>query len=486
MYNARKKIYDIGLLKLATNVNIQTTVVPACLWLDDNISIANVKMIGTNEFFDTKSIVQTTRITLKNAEKCQPYLNYISVLTGFSLTVHQMCVFYEFEEHWRWKSGLVYVDLIYDNHIVPFVIGTASFAPIGGLHRLHGFSKLSKFVDWIAETMREEGAGVSFEPLVCAKRHLKYRRRINSTTLVEPNIAVDTTVFIHGNPNAPHTRNCEGALIRKDAVITLAQCARNLMSYSSRVVLADGSFIAIRDIIIHPDYADDSLYSNIAILKLVSEAPVTPIEIAPYYSKHDKITLYASVINGDQSKNNKFFSVDGHNVRFSYECNPSEEHHSRLLKGLHPEHMCLQNNHTLVPGSCEAHPGSAVYWYRNDTKYLLGLYMHGENCGFGEQALGLYVYAYNAWIHSVIDTPSQHSLGYVFPFLKTSDECSYPDGATGTCVSHINCLNISKRAGKSLPIFYCSSRAIVCCPRHLEAQKEEEHEGIAFALYRTV
>uniref|UniRef100_A0A182HZD4 Peptidase S1 domain-containing protein n=1 Tax=Anopheles arabiensis TaxID=7173 RepID=A0A182HZD4_ANOAR len=339
----------------------------------------------------------------------------------------------------RWKGGLVYVDLIYDNHIVPFVIGSASFAPINGLHRLHGFSKLSKFVDWISKIMREEGADVSFEPLICAKRHLEYRRQNNNTKLFEPNIAVDTTVSIHSHPDAPHTKICAGVLIRKDAVITLAQCASNLI-----VVLADGSFIAIRDIIIHPDYSDDSLY------------------------------------------NNKFFAVHGLNVRFSYECNPSEEHHSRLLKGLHPEHMCLQNNHTLVPGSCEAHPGSAVFWYHNDKKYLLGLYMHGENCGFGDQALGLYVYAYNAWVHSVLDTPLQKSLGYVFPFLKTSDECSYPDGATGTCVSHINCPNISKRAGKSLPIFYCSSRAIVCCPRHLEAQKEEEHEGIAFAFYRTV
>uniref|UniRef100_A0A182X325 Peptidase S1 domain-containing protein n=1 Tax=Anopheles quadriannulatus TaxID=34691 RepID=A0A182X325_ANOQN len=118
----------------------------------------------------------------------------------------------------RWKGGLVYVDLIYENHIVPFVIGSASFAPISGLHRLHGFSKLSKFVDWISKIMREEGADVSFEPLICAKRHLEYRRQINNTTSFEPNIAVDTTVSIQSHPDAPHTKICAGVLIRKDGL----------------------------------------------------------------------------------------------------------------------------------------------------------------------------------------------------------------------------------------------------------------------------
>ena len=87
----------------------------------------------------------------------------------------------------------MYLDLIYDNHIVPFVIGSASFVPNGGLHRLQGFTQLFKFGDWIAETMRERGGvDLSFNPLICAKRHLEYRRQINNTSLYGPIITVDS------------------------------------------------------------------------------------------------------------------------------------------------------------------------------------------------------------------------------------------------------------------------------------------------------
>ena len=49
---------------------------------------------------DTKSITQTTRITLQNAEKCQPYTQYIERLVGYSVIDQHICAFYEFEEYW--------------------------------------------------------------------------------------------------------------------------------------------------------------------------------------------------------------------------------------------------------------------------------------------------------------------------------------------------------------------------------------------------
>uniref|UniRef100_A0A182KAS0 Peptidase S1 domain-containing protein n=1 Tax=Anopheles christyi TaxID=43041 RepID=A0A182KAS0_9DIPT len=188
-----------------------------------------------------------------------------------------------------WKGGFLYSDLIYDNHIVPFAIGLSSGTSLNSSDTYKAFVQMSFYADWIAETIREEGEEVSLDPLACAKRYLKLHPQINNTELFEPSNSVEFVASIYDSSNAVQSMKCVGALIRKDVVVTLAQCASNLI-----VVFSDRSSISIRDIIIHPNYTDSSLYNNIAILKLVSETSVAPVQIAPFYSKHDKVKLYAT------------------------------------------------------------------------------------------------------------------------------------------------------------------------------------------------
>ena len=61
--------------------------------------------------------------------------------------------------------------------------------------------------------------------------------------------------------------------------------------HSSRVMFFSRKTIAIRDIIIHPDYMENSLYNNIAILKLESEAPFIHAQLEPYYFKDHNVFL---------------------------------------------------------------------------------------------------------------------------------------------------------------------------------------------------
>uniref|UniRef100_A0A182PBX2 Peptidase S1 domain-containing protein n=1 Tax=Anopheles epiroticus TaxID=199890 RepID=A0A182PBX2_9DIPT len=146
-----------------------------------------------------------------------------------------------------------------------------------GIPKLDVFIRLSKFADWITEIMRKEGEEVSFDPLVCAKRHLEYRRPINNinTKLFEPIKTIDYMVSIQANPGKIEAPECAGVLIRKDIVVTLAQCASDLI-----VVFTDQSSISIRDIFIHPNYTTNSLYDNIAILKLVSSSSSTTANVS--------------------------------------------------------------------------------------------------------------------------------------------------------------------------------------------------------------
>uniref|UniRef100_A0A182X324 Peptidase S1 domain-containing protein n=1 Tax=Anopheles quadriannulatus TaxID=34691 RepID=A0A182X324_ANOQN len=408
MYRGKQKHFDIGLLKLENNVNLQSNVLPACLWLNDEKSNAELIVARWNHREGISSLTKQTDIVVKDFESCISFFDpNILAINNISFLDHQMCIVNEMEDAMDLSGGPLYVDLVHDDHIVPFVIGIASTATRANLYEIDIFTKLFKFGNWIAETMREEGEEVSFEPLECAKRYLQYRRQINGSKLFDSSNTIDYMVSIHGNPDTNQTIKCTGALIGKDVVVTLGQCVINFMPYSSYVVLDDRSTINIKNIIIHPNYTANTLYNNIAILKL-------------------------------------------------------------------PEHLCLQSDYALVPGSCEAHPSAVVYWERYGTKYLLGLYMAGGHCGFGEQAIGLYIYEHNLWINSVINSPSSKSREYIDPFLNLSDVCSYANGRRGTCVSQTSCPNVRQRMENNLPIFYCKNRAVVCCLSDSETQLEAE------------
>ena len=118
------------------------------------------------------------------------------------------------------------MDIISDNFIVPFVIGIPSFFVIGDSQKFDVFVKLSKFGEWITETMRGEGEEISFELTECIKRHSNERRKINGMTKFIPGNTRDFMVMIYESPDK--SKECAGALIEKDIVITLAQCASNL------------------------------------------------------------------------------------------------------------------------------------------------------------------------------------------------------------------------------------------------------------------
>uniref|UniRef100_A0A182I0Y0 Peptidase S1 domain-containing protein n=1 Tax=Anopheles arabiensis TaxID=7173 RepID=A0A182I0Y0_ANOAR len=182
-----------------------------------------------------------------------------------------------------WNGGLLHVDLIYSNRFVPYIIGIDSIK-VNKSHKPDVFLQISKFGDWITKTMRDEGEDISFDPLMCAKRHLQNRRQINSTELNVPNKSIRYAVSIQPSPDGHQPKKCAGILLEKDIVVTLAQCASNLI-----VVFVDRSSITIRDIIIHPNYTENSLYNNIAVLKLVSEASFIPANILNVFKNDGEV-----------------------------------------------------------------------------------------------------------------------------------------------------------------------------------------------------
>ncbi|XP_061513872.1 vitamin K-dependent protein C-like isoform X2 [Anopheles gambiae] len=447
--------------------------------MEDKFSFSKEIVTGYELRQTTPYLSKSTPATAMNISNCKPFLTNLNVS---NIADHHLCIFHEPNQPWLWNGGLLHVDFIYANRFVPYIIGIDSIK-VNKSHKPDVFLQISKFGDWITKTMRDEGEDISFDPLMCAKRHLQNRRQINSTELNVPNKSIRYAVSIQPSPDGHQPKKCAGILLEKDIVVTLAQCASNLMSYYSRVVFVDRSSITIRDIIIHPNYTANSLYNNIAVLKLVSEASFIPAKILNVFKNDGEVILYAGTnITDNETKDVEYLLIRGLTVLLNIQFNPTEEQRARLSKGLQLEHLCLRNENSIVPGSCALVLGSPVeYW--NASKYLLGLYMNGENCGFGEPIIVLYVNSHYTWIRSVIEK-AKESITFVAPFLKPSDNCWYPDGTNGTCISPTSCSKLRHRIETNLPIFYCQTREFVCCPPDTEMQLGVENDDISFAFYR--
>ncbi|XP_049289164.1 uncharacterized protein LOC125767006 isoform X2 [Anopheles funestus] len=460
-YNSTLDTYDIALLKLKKKYD---NAVPACLWIDNNIP---AKPIIVKWYYPHRRIFKDElEITILDNFNCMRYKQPFD--SRADLAEYQFCVV---SEEYYLELPL-YTDMIYDDSIIPYVIGFRSFR-LEGLYKFNVYVKISYFVEWIKESIQELGEKIPsslLDPLACARENLEHRRKINGSLPLVKNKTVKYMVEILVNPETDQNSNCAGALIKEDIVVTLAQCAENLISFSSRVVMSDSSNITIRDVFLHPNYTEDSLYNNIALLKLSEKCAVKLLSFPESYQiEHNKeVFLFGKqrYTNSNlQGFNDLAVKAQGISIIFNHKCNPTEEQSLRLFKGLQYEHLCLQNDHfLLVPGSCEAIPGSPVVI--SGINRSPGLYMFGRNCGFGEPVIMVLFLAHEKWMNSIIEAPASGSAVFIIPNLGLSDDCTYPDGAKGTCVSQTTCPQINKRVQNSLPIFFCKVRSIVCCLQH--------------------
>ncbi|XP_049289247.1 uncharacterized protein LOC125767047 isoform X1 [Anopheles funestus] len=378
-----------------------------------------------------------------------------------------MCIFPQGRYFLYWTNGPLHANFIYDGYIIPYVTGYPSIT--WGNYEIKVFVKLSKFSEWIKQAIQELGEQIPtslFDPLACAKKHLELRRKINGTKPLEKNGSIEFMVKLQDNPETNSSSVCAGVLIKNDFVATLAQCTTNLIPFSSRIVLSDSSIITIRDIFIHPEYSEGSFYNNIALLKLVSETSIRPAYfLRQPYLDQKTASVYGKERNGGtgfEDSSDTPVIAHGLSILLNYKCYPTEEQRLQLAQGLQFEHVCLQNDQFLVPGSCEAIPGSPVV-LSDDIGSSPGLYMSGRNCGFGEPAIVVLFMAHQTWINSIIEAPPREPVVYTIPNLKLSDKCLYQDGTEGKCVTQSAC-NTYERLKHNLPLFFCEIKSVVCCP----------------------
>lgn len=116
----------------------------------------------------------------------------------------------------------------------------------------------------------------------CSGGHEQVGRTTQPIVHGEPSVADTAVVGLVYPIGEKHAVNCTGALVSAGRVLTAAHCVSPL-SPDSIVVgqsLSLGERHELRRIVIHPDYDEHTLASDLALLELAAPLEVEPLELA--------------------------------------------------------------------------------------------------------------------------------------------------------------------------------------------------------------
>uniref|UniRef100_A0A182PJK4 Peptidase S1 domain-containing protein n=1 Tax=Anopheles epiroticus TaxID=199890 RepID=A0A182PJK4_9DIPT len=509
------KYYDVALMQLEKNITVHETVAPACLWLEDEVRFPKLYAAGwgrTGFGEDKTNILLKVDLTPMNNTECSRF--YTSSERGLrnGLHAHHLCAGDPKMDTCPGDSGgPLHVKLLHNAKMTPFLIGVTSFGKPCGQANPEVYARVSSFVEWIIQTLQEEGELATvkkFQPWSCALRYVHVREYEDDVVVSRANnfetYNSDKAHLKGGDsrqrvdimwPNSivPVRNNCSGVLIERDAVATLADCASHMGATPTSVRLSNGNFINVTETIVHPKYnpAAGPYYNNIAILKL--PYPVSIIPACVWYNDTIPDPEFEVLGKGradliGYNRDERITILDPRIIAVSpratlysnNECKLAEQYRAVLSNGLQKEHICFQNKPFVVPSTCNQHFGGPIereMWrFTRYFNYAYGMNLFGRDCGFGEPAVAVRFNAHKSWLESVLlpDSVNQRKpttsgsgdeVIFINPDLQLNDRCSYGGGVHGVCVVHDNCPSIRQRMANKESVILCSNGSVVCCPR---------------------
>ncbi|EDS26072.1 tryptase [Culex quinquefasciatus] len=407
--------HDIALLKLDRNVVQQDgTVIPACLWTDDEVRFKKLVATGWgrtgvgSEY--TPKLLQVSLSPISD-EECSVYYPTDRKLKQ-GLRAQHLCARDEQMDTCEGDSGgPLQIKLMHNGRMTPFIVGVTSFGSACGISNPGVYTRVSAYFRWIVDTMREHGAvglETNYNETLCALRYVTYReydkkvaQKYNETfttgastgrRIYEAEVP-EQLATVRWNGHGP---DCFGVIVDEDTVLTVADCTDFKGKSPSFVNYLNNKVMPISKIVVHPDHMRGSAYNNIAILNYEDYA------INGYGKGRrdiNKLVFYGNNHTIDPHQTN-------HLIRFESldpsDCTVPERFTPRLPQGLASEHLCLGQDVFLVPGSCEQLTGSmigrsAVFYY-----YTKALSLLSRDCGFGEHLISTRLYSHVEWMKTVL------------------------------------------------------------------------------------
>uniref|UniRef100_A0A1Q3FJF4 Putative trypsin-like serine protease n=1 Tax=Culex tarsalis TaxID=7177 RepID=A0A1Q3FJF4_CULTA len=495
--------HDIALLKLDRNVTLDETVVPACLWTDEEVRFRELIATGWGSTgFAEEHTPNLLKVLLKPMDTAQCSLFYpVSKKLRWGLLQSQhLCAVDEQMDTCEGDSGgPLQVKLLHNSRMTPFLVGVISFGSTCGVSNPGVYTRISEYHDWIVTTMRQQGAvGIheSYNETLCALRFAEYRdfdeqvvigrsenyTSVDSTrTRIYAGSAPEQMVQIGWNSGGP---DCYGVIVDEDTVLTVTDCTSYGGVQPAFITYLDNKTMPIAKIHDHPDFVRGSAYSNIAIIKLLDLLDL-PLGFQPSCIYHKPNIEFALKVYGNGRLDiNRFLSggspaidptesihVIKPQMLNESDCIVSQRYRPRLQHGLTREHLCLGNDVFQVPRSCDLLVGSVLdEWLVKDNNiyhHTMALSLLGRDCGFGEHLIATRLASHVDWLKSVL-LPDQLDASNVVHFvdqdLSEGNSCSVDDRQAGICVKMNRCSVPWKEHVSRGLVTFCTTSSVICCP----------------------
>lgn len=160
-YRATSNYHDIALLKLDQNVEVNSHVIPACLWTAEELKFEKLVSLGWGRTgYGKKFSPNLLKVSLKpiSTEECKKYYPADRKLQK-GLMDHQLCaVDKEMDTCDGDSGGPLLIKLMHNHRLTPFIVGITSFGSPCGLSIPGVYTRVSTYFKWIIETMRQNGA----------------------------------------------------------------------------------------------------------------------------------------------------------------------------------------------------------------------------------------------------------------------------------------------------------------------------------------
>ncbi|XP_038109425.1 uncharacterized protein LOC6037523 [Culex quinquefasciatus] len=490
--------HDIALLKLDRNVTLDETVVPACLWTDEEIRFRELIATGWGSTgFAEEHTPNLLKVLLKPMDNDRCSLFYpVSKKLHQGLQSQHLCAVDEQMDTCEGDSGgPLQVKLLHNSRMTPFLVGVISFGSTCGVSNPGVYTRISEYHDWIVMTMREQGAvGIheSYNETLCALRFAAYRD-FDEQVIIEQTesfTSVDSTKTRIYAGSAPQQMvkigrdNCYGVIVDEDTVLTVADCTNSRGVQPTFITYLGNKTMRISKIHVHPDFVRDSGYNNIAILKLYDLLEL-PLDFQPsciYHKSRIEFDLKAYG-NGRLDINRFLFggspSIDSRESTHviipkmfnESDCIVSDRYRPRLPHGLAREHLCLGNDVFQVPRSCDLLIGSVLdEWLgkgNNLYHHTMALSLLGRDCGFGEHLIATKLASHVDWMRSVLlpgQVDSSNVVHFVDRDLREGNSCNVDDHQQGVCVKMERCSVPWKEHIARGLVTFCTTSSVICCP----------------------
>ncbi|XP_055548998.1 serine protease 53-like isoform X2 [Wyeomyia smithii] len=417
--------HDIALMKLEKNVVLHETVVPACLWTDEEVRFKSLEAAGWGKIgFAAEQTPVLLKVILKpidNQECGETYTNDTNRKLPLGLQDHHICAVDEKMDTCEGDSGgPLQIKLMHNARVTPFIVGVTSFGTICGTSSPGVYTKVSSYHNWIVDTMKSHGENVNefiYNATFCALRYVRFREYedVIVTSRTDNFVSADSSLrHVQAVENLPPyvvklswrfggRDDCYGAIIDETSVLTLAECIFHDNNPVDHILYLEDQKMNVNKFHIHPEYTNGSGYNNIAILSLEHLLDVRKIQPAciwyeqkfPFNEVHifgtgrfdiNTFSLKPPLINSSMTLLRPRAAVQN-----SSSCIVSNRYEARLKMGLRKEHVCIGKDFFLVPKSCDlliAGPIDETMWrVSNHYPTIFGLVQFGRDCGFGEHVI---------------------------------------------------------------------------------------------------